>query len=165
MPFPEGDLAPPLPLTQRRVQDAWATTTSCSHPQSDGVSWYLSYRAKSFQPTQKLIWMQYALSETPDALTHQGWEGGPQYLDCWWTSSSKLSIRKPHSLFPTLGKSACKNMQVHVKGAIFLNTASVTVCRRKEQRMAFCSSGQQQESIAEMIHTVGACRFSFGLGF
>ena len=128
---------------------------------------HLSYRAKSFHPIQKLISMQYILSETPDALTHQGsgWEGGPQCLDCRWMSFSKLSVRKSHSLFSTLGKSACKNGQVHFKGAIFIDTASVTACRRKELCLAFCSRGQQQESIAEMIHTVGAFMFSFGFGF
>lgn len=80
--------------------------------------------------------MQHAFSETPDALTHQGWEGDPQCLDCRWLSSSKLSVPKTHFLFPTLGKSACKNGQVRFRGATFIDTASVTACRRQEQSMA-----------------------------
>lgn len=53
-------------------------------------------------PTQKLIWMQHALSEAPDALTHQaGGEGASPCLDCRWTRSPKLSVYRSHSLFPT----------------------------------------------------------------
>lgn len=147
-------IGPPPPHSAVRSQMEWVS-----------MHRHLSYSAKSFHPIQKHTGMQYALSETPDALTHQrwGWEEGPQCLDCR-RMSSKLSVRKSHSLFPALGKSACKDGRTHFKGAISIDTASVTARRRKEQCMASCSRGQQQESIAERIHTVGTLMFSYGFG-